>query len=349
MSLERDISMEVDLPLNHGHNQGTSNLKRSNSAPMINVLVNASLSPPEISHAQTFKLTDPSRIRRFSSSSLSLNSPNAVSAPVKIQNRVNEIKREESHVVEKEKEQERDICSQLRMSTSWNEFSLDEPMMSEGAVHKRPRSFSETLHIFTSPSMLTGAPSPTRVGPGRQCFSPSMQKPVVNSTFTPSPSPSPTRKNFIRSLSPIAVRPSPLGKRRLDHDSSDGYISPAKKFNTGPSTPDRIMHVHPLAHSHSFSVSSSSLEDGSPEQTVPKGGSQTDLRLRYHHQPNMYSFMPLGHDSRDSRDSRDSQDMQTTDSETSDITESTDISDQNISLSTSPGTSGFQPIKHTQV
>jgi len=40
-------------------------------------------------------------------------------------------------------------------------------MMSEAAVHKRPRSFSETLHIFTSPTMLTGAPSPTRVGPGR--------------------------------------------------------------------------------------------------------------------------------------------------------------------------------------
>ena len=96
-----------------------------------------------------------------------------------------------------------------------------------------------------------------------------------------------------------------------------------------------------------FSVSSSSLEDGSPEQTVPKGNHSADIsRLRYHQQPNMYSFMPLG---QDSRDSRDSQDMQTTDSETSDITESTDISDPNISLSASPGTSRFQPIKHTQV
>lgn len=95
-----------------------------------------------------------------------------------------------------------------------------------------------------------------------------------------------------------------------------------------------------------FSVSSSSLEDGSPEQTVPKGSTSSDIRLRYHHPPNLYTFMPLGHDS---RDSRDSQDMQTTDSETSDITESTDISDPNISLSASPGSSGFQPIKHTQV
>ncbi|CAG2218581.1 unnamed protein product [Mytilus edulis] len=230
--------------------------------------------------------------------------------------------------------------SLVSVDNSWNDFSLDEPMMPE--VQKRPRSFSETLHIFTSPNMLASAPSPTRVGPGRQCFSPSMQKPVVNSTFTPSPSPSPTRKNFIRSLSPIAVRPSPLGKRRLDHDSSDGYISPAKKFHIGPITPDKVMHVHPLAHSH-HSVSSSSLEDGSPEQTVPKGNNTQDIRLRYQHQPNMYTFMPLG---QDSRDSRDSQDMQTTDSETSDIT---DISDPNISLSASPSTSGFQPIKHTQV
>ena len=29
---------------------------------------------------------------------------------------------------------------------------------------RRPRSFSESLHIFTSPSMIVGAPSPTRVG-----------------------------------------------------------------------------------------------------------------------------------------------------------------------------------------
>ena len=48
MSVERDnsMSMEVDVPVNHG--QGNSNLKRSNSAPMINVLVNCTQSPPEI-------------------------------------------------------------------------------------------------------------------------------------------------------------------------------------------------------------------------------------------------------------------------------------------------------------
>lgn len=48
MSIERENSMEVDLPVSHSHGQGNTNLKRSNSAPMINVLVNTTQSPPEI-------------------------------------------------------------------------------------------------------------------------------------------------------------------------------------------------------------------------------------------------------------------------------------------------------------
>ena len=49
MSLERENSMEVDLPANHSaHGQGNSNLKRSNSAPMINILVNTTQSPPDV-------------------------------------------------------------------------------------------------------------------------------------------------------------------------------------------------------------------------------------------------------------------------------------------------------------
>ncbi|GFR70610.1 protein FAM122A [Elysia marginata] len=116
---------------------------------------------------------------------------------------------------------------------------------------RRPRSFSESLHIMTQSNILCGSPSPTR-GPVKQCFSPSMQIPVKNNTFTPSPSPSPTRKNFLRSLSPIAVRTGPM-KRKLDNDGGGDrweYISPPKKFNTGPATPDRIMTCsHPLANS----------------------------------------------------------------------------------------------------
>ena len=88
------------------------------------------------------------------------------------------------------------------------------------------------------------------------------------------------------------------------------------------------------------SVSSSSIDEGSPEQMVPRSGNVSDIRVTPQPNPNMYCFMPL----------RDSHDMQTTDSlsEHSDMTESTDISDQNISLSGSPG-SGFQPIRQTHL
>ena len=41
-----------------------------------------------------------------------------------------------------------------------------EPMISSDAVPRsqRPRSFSESLHIFTSPSIIGGALSPNRTG-----------------------------------------------------------------------------------------------------------------------------------------------------------------------------------------
>lgn len=85
------------------------------------------------------------------------------------------------------------------------------------------------------------------------------------------------------------------------------------------------------------SISSSSLEDGSPEQLVPRSGANSEIPHPPPH--HMYGFMPL-------KDT--SNDMQTTDSETSDITDhSADISDpSSISISASPGSS-FQPIRQT--
>lgn len=334
-SLQREHSMEVDPPPGPANNQPPTSsggsLKRSNSAPMINVLV----SQPEISPpTSTFKVSECSRLRRFSSSSMSLNQCGP-STPVKIPDRVNRLKDEEIHIVEKEKEHERDVSSAIKMSSSWQDFSLEDSHEAmQPDPHRRPRSFSESLHInvFPQPTMLVGTPSPTRVGNRKQCFSPSMQMPVKSNSFTPSPSPSPTRKSFMRSLSPIAVRPSPVGKRKLDTDM-ESYLSPPKRFHTGPSTPDRIM-AHPLAHS---SISSSSLEDGSPEQLVPRSGNVSEIPHPPPH--HMYGFMPLKDNSND---------MQTTDSETSDITDhSADISDQ-ISISGSPG-SGFQPIRQTHL
>lgn len=149
----------------------------------------------------------------------------------------------------------------------------------------------------------------------------------------------------------------------------ESYLSPPKRFQTGPSTPDRIM-AHPLAHRYNYdwdpaywlsipplhtcntrwmrfwlqnvvcfsSISSSSLEDGSPEQLVPRSGANAEIS---HPRPHMYGFMPLKDNSND---------MQTTDSETSDITDhSADISDpSSISISASPGSS-FQPIRQTHL
>ncbi|XP_052784439.1 P2R1A-PPP2R2A-interacting phosphatase regulator 1-like [Mya arenaria] len=286
-------------------------LKRSSSAPMINILV--STSALEISPPNTFTSADSQRTRRFSSSSMTLH--NAALTPVKIADRLNQLKHEESEIVVRDIQKEREIRSAIQISNSWNEkISIDEPMIAD-STHRRPRSFSESLHIFTSPTMIIGAPSPTRTG--KQCFSPSMQAQIKNHTFTPSPSPSPTRKSFSRSISPITsgtlIRPSPLGKRKLepDGDSRLDYMSPPKKFHTGPSTPDRLL-PHPLAHS----VSSSSCEGSSPEQTIPRAASIHNARLSSGMQPNMF-FMPL----------QDTQEMQTTDSETSDVTESTDMSE----------------------
>ncbi|KAK3095922.1 hypothetical protein FSP39_020856 [Pinctada imbricata] len=340
--LQREHSMEVDPPASSSSSvpsTSSGTLKRSNSAPMINALVSQAqpdISPP----ANSFKFTEgtSSRIRRFSSSSMCLNATASATTPVKIPDRVNRLKEEESHIVEKEREHERETRSAIRMSNSWEEFHLEEhhePMVSDHS-QRRPRSFSESLHInvFPSPAvLLVGAPSPTRVGHKRQCFSPSMQIPVKSNSFTPSPSPSPTRKSFMRSLSPIAVRPSPVGKRKLENDTAESYLSPPKKFNHGPCTPDRII-AHPLAHS----ISSSSLDEGSPEQMVPRSSNMTDIRVQHQPNPNVYGFMPL----------RDSHDMQTTDSlsEHSDMTESTDISDP--SISESPG-SGFQPIRQSHL
>ncbi|XP_048246989.1 P2R1A-PPP2R2A-interacting phosphatase regulator 1-like isoform X1 [Haliotis rufescens] len=329
------MEVDHDPQANSSAMPGVGTLKRSNSAPMINALLPTSNAETSTS---TFKSTESSRIRRFSSSNMSLSS---LSTPLRVPDRINQIKIEESHIPDREAAHEREMRNQMQISTSWDGFNLVCQSNVEGEMlaeqtQRRPRSFSESLHIMTSPSLLCGSPSPTRLG--KQCFSPSMQIPIRNHSFTPSPSPSPTRKSFMRSLSPIAVRPSPLGKRKLESDNSDRfeYLSPPKKFHTGPSTPDRII-PHPLAHS----ISSSSLEDHSPEQTVPRGPGAV-IDQSHPSKTHMFGFMPL----------RDSHDIHMTDSEASDITESVDISDSPAPVMTNhtnPSATGFTPIKQTHV
>lgn len=95
------------------------------------------------------------------------------------------------------------------------------------------KDYTDPLHLTIGPPVpgqaLSGcAASPTR-GVGRQCFSPSLQQHVRNTSFCPSPSP--TKKTFTtrRSLSPIALRPSPLGQKRKWDDANEAFLTPNKR------------------------------------------------------------------------------------------------------------------------
>ncbi|XP_050691394.1 PPP2R1A-PPP2R2A-interacting phosphatase regulator 1-like [Eriocheir sinensis] len=115
------------------------------------------------------------------------------------------------------------------------------------------RDYTDPLHLTIVPSMTTpgcGA-SPTR-GVGRQCFSPALQQHVRNTSFCPSPSP--TKRTITRrSLSPIALRPSPLGaglKRKWDMDDRcEPFLTPSKRAST--CTPDRCMGGLLMTQAHS--------------------------------------------------------------------------------------------------
>lgn len=262
-------------------------LKRSNSAPMINILTtstttsfgtngeNEALESNTQTRSMDFTCSSFSqvghieRIRRYSTSSACLHSP---TTPVKVPSRLNQIKLEECvNQGAREVAHEREVQSTLSISHGWDELSLDDAMLTDV---KRPRSFGEPLHIFTSPYPYSSSPSPTRVG--KQCFSPSLQQPVRAVTMmTQGSTPSPTRKTFRRSMSPIiTLRPSSLSvKRKMDVDNTDRwdqYYSPPKRANTsssptGSSTPDHTLtYTHALTHSYS-----SGPEDESLEQTVP--------------------------------------------------------------------------------
>lgn len=349
MNAAHSSHMEVDPPSSSSvqTSQSGGTLKRSNSAPMINLLV--ATSQVEVGPSSSFKTSDANRLRRLSSSNMGIHAAVSTHLP-RAPDRINQLKHEENSITVRETAHEKEVHSAWQVTHSWDVFKLNhnpDQMMSE--THRRPRSFSESLHILTSPSLVCGSPSPTRNM--KQCFSPSMRAPVKNTTFTPSPSPSPTRKSFIRSLSPIAIQPAPM-KRKLESDGGDRYeyLSPPKKFHTGPSTPDRNL-PHPLAHS----ISSSSLEESSPEQTVPHSHlpPQPPPPLHHHHNhhqqhhhhrpPHLQGFMPVS----------DSSDIHMTDSESSDMAESADMSD--LSAKHSMGdhhasqSSGFTPIHPDRV
>ncbi|KAI8514295.1 hypothetical protein Bbelb_086190 [Branchiostoma belcheri] len=286
--MEVEPSPQAEPCLEDGN--GGSQLRRSNSAPMIN---------KQSDHAPVFQPVISPRVRRFSASVVNNGaSPNAVSPPIRIGHRISQLKREEGmSVSDRETEHEREMHSVMQMSQSWEETSLRDKFMQSFSEEKggtlnsssdsstktvtpptslpipmSPSSrFAEPLTILPASLPLSSSPSPTRI-PNKQCFSPSMQMSVRNSSLSPSPIPSPTRKAFVtrRSQSPGCIRPSILGetlKRKLcSGDHKLDFSSPPKRAcHSDNSTPDSPAASTPLIHS----LSSSSLEeDASPPQFI---------------------------------------------------------------------------------
>ncbi|XP_066969485.1 PPP2R1A-PPP2R2A-interacting phosphatase regulator 1 [Macrobrachium rosenbergii] len=135
-----------------------------------------------------------------------------------------------------------------------------------GAMSSMRRDFADPLHLTIVPTVvpLTGCgASPTR-GVGRQCFSPSLQQHVRNTSFCPSPSP--TKKTFAtrRSLSPIALRPSPLGglKRKWEVDERcEPFLTPSKRAST--CNPERCIGGLLITQPHSLESTPSPAGPGS--------------------------------------------------------------------------------------
>ncbi|XP_076806886.1 uncharacterized protein LOC143450293 [Clavelina lepadiformis] len=180
------------------------------------------------------------------------------------------------------------------------------------------------LTLSTSPyhfSLSPLPPSPTRafIGPGKQCFSPSMLNPVSLARATSrSPSPSPTRHHPFatrrRSQSPCIMKPSAFAptKRKYDSDS-EGSCSPKRAFiqsgNSGlphggsgdASMSNQSLNNTPLHHrtiihrSHSLSSSSVDSSDLYVSPSPPHQGT-TFPNHHNNHQVNGFNH-PLHHSS----------------------------------------------------
>ncbi|KAG8448304.1 hypothetical protein GDO86_015409 [Hymenochirus boettgeri] len=235
--------MELDLEI-HG-SQSDGNLRRSNSAPLINGLSD---------NSQVFQ-TDVMRARRNSTTVVNRQSLVVPSSPIRISSsRLHQIKQEEGVdlMINRETAHEREVQVAMQMSQSWEEsLSLSDNDLDKSSSPKR------IDFVPVSP-----APSPTR-GIGKQCFSPSLQILVSSNGLPPSPTPSPTRRFATRSQSPInCIRPSSLGplKRKGDMEIES---QPKRLFQgtTNMLSPD-ISHLSDLGaclSSENLDGSSSSL------------------------------------------------------------------------------------------
>lgn len=145
------------------------------------------------------------RTRRFSCSSNS-NGPisGLVSPGPRLAPRISQLRQEECiDVQNREATHEREVHTALSISQSYEDLTL---VLNENWTCKSTEEFSNPLHVSLPNSNLCSSPSPTN------------RHNVIR--LQCGMSPSPTRRSFAtrRSMSPIAIRPSPLGsvKRKFD-------------------------------------------------------------------------------------------------------------------------------------
>ncbi|XP_023700134.1 P2R1A-PPP2R2A-interacting phosphatase regulator 1-like isoform X3 [Paramormyrops kingsleyae] len=187
--------MELDLDALSSVAQSDGQLRRSNSAPMINGLSDNS----PVFQQETL------RNRRNSTTVVNRTSPMVPSSPIRVPStRLHQIKQEEGvDVMNREAAHEREVQAAMQMSQSWEE-SLS---LSDHDFEKSSSSSPKWIDFVP----VSPAPSPTRSIGKKQCFSPSLQILVNSNGLTPSPTPSPTRRFSRRSQSPSnCIRPSIL-------------------------------------------------------------------------------------------------------------------------------------------
>uniref|UniRef100_A0A3Q2XGS4 PABIR family member 2 n=1 Tax=Hippocampus comes TaxID=109280 RepID=A0A3Q2XGS4_HIPCM len=186
--------MELDLESPSSLVQTEGQLRRSNSAPMINGLSD---------NSQVFQ-REVLRCRR--NSTTVVNRPNMIpSSPIRVPStRLHQIKQCKIEALVFYFCPRREVQAAMQISQSWEE-SLS---LSDNDLEKSASSSPKRIDFVP----VSPAPSPTRGIGKKQCFSPSLQILVSSNGLTPSPIPSPTRRFGRRSQSPInCIRASILG------------------------------------------------------------------------------------------------------------------------------------------
>ncbi|XP_033977135.1 protein FAM122B [Trematomus bernacchii] len=262
---QEKMELDLEIPLSLAQTEG--HLRRSNSAPMINVLSD---------NSQVFQ-REVLRSRR--NSTTVVNRPNMVpSSPIRVPStRLHQIKQEEGiDVMNRETAHEREVQAAMQISQSWEE-SLS---LSDNDLEKSASSSPKRVDFVP----VSPAPSPTRGIGKKQCFSPSLQILVSSNGLTPSPVPSPTRRFSRRSQSPInCIRASILGpmKRKGEMETE----SQPKRLFQGTTTmlSSEVSNLSELSSCHCpdmldgslSSVGSSTDSPGKMEGVSPSSSSNS--------------------------------------------------------------------------